>query len=426
MIKWELNQYTNDNISFSAYLPLARLHLKRSFNFEDDVVYVTTWIHNASNRFIDFFETKHDQNTDFNQNAEYNDPASNSYTMNEMKDTISEEKNIGSSQQNTLNFTASSFMNLPGNKEERKKAKAQRDAADLQRTYEVTRSFMEDEYRTQILESKTGQIKDFITSPRKFLAKYKSKSASYYDQVENDPNYNAKLNDKLIENMYNKKHDTWIEAKDEDLELKFEQDDRTRYDVEWCEHITISDPFLNDAQFILPKHVMDKNIAYNCPLEMPNSRFNGQSQVSLNQCLEIPKENEKDKSITEATACYVDIECRNNKQINETSFIVRNEKLGFELEYEWNSKTWPWLCIWTEHYGTDNVPWNGNERCRGLELSTKPFPIPSLQNELPKEEITKWENDNKVNCWKDKPIDFVLPHQGRAETFALRWSKIKN
>ena len=133
----------------------------------------------------------------------------------------------------------------------------------------------------------------------------------------------------------------------------------------------------------------------------------------------------KDIHITEASACFVDDDYINNlKEINESYFIIRNNKLGFELQYEWNSKTWPWLCIWTEHYGTNYKPWNGNERCRGFELSTKPFPIPSLHDQLPQNEIKKHPYNNNINLWNNKPIDFVLPHNGKIQTFALRWSKI--
>ena len=272
MIKWDLCQYTNELISFSTYLPLARLHLKRQFNFEDDVVYVTTWIDNGSNRFVDFFNTDNQDQNDKTQTKKRE--KLNQYTVNEMKEQISQEKNIGNTLNNTnqLNFNASSFMNLPQSKQERKKTKSKRDETDLQRTYEITRSYMEDEYRTQLIENKikSDKIKDFLLSPRKFLREYKLKS-SIADTAQYDPNQN----DQVINQMYNKQHGTWIEQKDEDLELKFEQDDRTRYDVEWCEHITISDPFLNDAQFILPQYVMNNN-TYNCPLEMPKSRFNGE------------------------------------------------------------------------------------------------------------------------------------------------------
>merc|ERR1712157_421941 len=123
--------------------------------------------------------------------------------------------------------------------------------------------------------------------------------------------------------------------------------------------------------------------------------------------------DEMDKQITEATACFVDDDGghgNGNVDMNENSFVVKNETLGFELEYQWNSRAFPWLCVWTEHYGTDHVPWNNKERCRGLELSTKPFPIPSLEKELLQDEMSKSEQDEHINLWKGKAIDFVLPN----------------
>lgn len=167
------------------------------------------------------------------------------------------------------------------------------------------------------------------------------------------------------------------------------------------------------------------NVALHCPLEMKDSRFEGQQQIPLDQCLEIPKSEEREMKIAEAAACFVDDDEGDEKEMNEKSFIVRNERIGFELEYEWNSKTWPWLCIWTEHYGTGHVPWNHEERVRGLELSTKPFPIPSLEKELPSEEMSKNEKDERINLWNGKRIDLKIPEEGRVESFALRWSPIE-
>merc|ERR1712087_938397 len=115
-----------------------------------------------------------------------------------------------------------------------------------------------------------------------------------------------------------------VAQKGENETFKFREDDRSRYDVEWCEHITISDPFLNDSEFILPPKVREANIAHNCPLKMPNSRFDGQSEIGLDACLSIPKMDEMDAKITEATACFVDYDedGSGNEEMNETSFIV--------------------------------------------------------------------------------------------------------
>eukprot|EP01083_Nonionella_stella_P014832 41536_1 len=421
VLEWQLNQCTNNIVSFSVHLPLARLHLKRAFNFEDDVVYVTTWIENASNRFHDFFETKDKEANESDRGREAMDGV-NTYTVNEMKEDICKQQNIGTrgDRSTTLNMNASSFMNLPSNKQQRKRTKVRRDATNLQRTYDIVRSFMEEEYRVQVMSTTSDKIKQLFQSPKAFIDGYQQKkNKSYQKQLDNET-----LNDDVIQQMFNKQHETYIEAKDEDLVLTFAEDDRVRYDVEWTEHVTISDPFLNDAQFILPRHTTEKNIAYNCPLPMDKSRFNGENEVRLDECLEIPKCQEKESKRTEATACIVDDDVNDEKEFNETSFIVRNERLGYELEYEWNAKTFPWLCIWTEHYGTDYVPWNANERCRGLEISTKPFPIPCLENELSQNELTKHKHNQNIHCWNGKAIDFMLPGDGKAETFALRWSPI--
>ena len=74
-----------------------------------------------------------------------------------------------------INLNTSSFMNLPTNKKDRKKVKIQRDTTNIQRTYDVVRSFMEDEYREQILSKKS--IKDILLnlSTKKYLQKYQNK-----------------------------------------------------------------------------------------------------------------------------------------------------------------------------------------------------------------------------------------------------------
>ena len=36
-------------------------------------------------------------------------------------------------------------------------------------------------------------------------------------------------------------------------------------------------------------------------------------------------------------------------QVSEPWFEIVNRRLGARLRYEWDAKTFPWLCIWTEH-----------------------------------------------------------------------------
>merc|ERR1719242_1850028 len=107
--------------------------------------------------------------------------------MDQMKSDIASQRNIGNRED--LNMNASSFMNLPSNKEKRKQTKSMRDSVNSQRTYDIVRSHMEQEYREQVVESASGKIKDFMLSPAKFLKEYRQKS-NYYAEVQNDPNQN--------------------------------------------------------------------------------------------------------------------------------------------------------------------------------------------------------------------------------------------
>lgn len=276
MSEWDVAFCDNDAVQFSVLLPLAKLHLRRSFNFEDDVVYITTWIENASNRFHDFFQSEGDDNEQEESVRERNERKLNTFTMQQMTEDMNQEMQRNAGPMNasrdsprgggnalaaagsgSFNMDASSFMNLKGlKKDQRRAAKERRDASNLARTYGIVRSFMEDEYRLQVVESKGKAVKELVTSPRKFLEKWKNRSSSYSELLEHDPTQNEAVNDRLIQQQFDKQHDTYREPKDLDLALRFEQDDRTRYDVEWCEHIAIGDAFLDDAQFILPSEVM--------------------------------------------------------------------------------------------------------------------------------------------------------------------------
>jgi hypothetical protein len=51
-----------------------------------------------------------------------------------------------------------------------------------------------------------------------------------------------------------------------------------------------------------------------------------------------------------------------------------NPRLGLRLSCTWRAADLPWLCLWTEHRLRTHAPWQGRERTRGMEISTKPFP----------------------------------------------------
>lgn len=55
-------------------------------------------------------------------------------------------------------------------------------------------------------------------------------------------------------------------------------------------------------------------------------------------------------------------------------WTATNASMGRRLTATWDATEFPWLCLWTEHKQRTNPPWDGRERTRGMEISTKPFP----------------------------------------------------
>lgn len=179
----------------------------------------------------------------------------------------------------------------------------------------------------------------------------------------------------------------------------------------------MGDPFLNGAVF-----TTNADTAYNFGNELPKSRFKEyplaeKLPVTVDECLSLPLMNDRDASIEEVTSLRIE-----KNQGNVGWFNAKNKDLGFELTYKWNNKVFPWLAVWSEHYGRLHAPWNGLERTRGLEFSTKPFPIAELEkHEVVKEKI--YEQDGK-RMFEDRTIEFELWPQGRTEAFSFQWQRL--
>ena len=156
---------------------------------------------------------------------------------------------------------------------------------------------------------------------------------------------------------------------------------------------------------------------------MEKSRFNEENgyktlqNLNVNDALAMPRMNDTSIKIEEATALRV----KENEDWG--IFIAKNKNLGFELEYTWETSTWPWLTLWTEHYARDVAPWNGQERTRGLEFTTKPFPIPDLEKELPKDRLNV-DSQSGLVCFDDTPIQLALPKDGITSSFSFRWTPL--
>lgn len=89
------------------------------------------------------------------------------------------------------------------------------------------------------------------------------------------------------------------------------------------------------------------------------------------------------------------------------------EGSGRRLTVQWASTDFPWLCLWTEHKSRGHPPWAFQERTRGMEISTKPFPqIPPASRE---------------SAFLGIPaVEMIAPGQEVTKTVEFDWSKLSN
>lgn len=163
-------------------------------------------------------------------------------------------------------------------------------------------------------------------------------------------------------------------------------------DIEWCEHVTIGDPFMDGAEV---EAAVDG--AWMAPFDGMVSRFPDAAaleSVDPAAALALPA--------ADAAPCGDVIATR----ATEGAFKVSNH--GRTLEYNWDLETFPWLCLWTEHKSRTDVPWNGVERTRGMEFSSKPFP----EGKPPAERATEFEGTS-TTCH--------IPASGKSTDVVIKW-----
>ena len=118
--------------------------------------------------------------------------------------------------------------------------------------------------------------------------------------------------------------------------------------IEWCEHTTLGDPFLDGVE-------ISAGIAE--PRGMP-----GYGPAAGIRPLPAPAAGDPPRGDIAAG------------RVLAGWWRARNPLLGRTLSATWEAAEFPWLCLWTEHRARTSAPWNGRERARGMELATKPFP----------------------------------------------------
>jgi len=119
-------------------------------------------------------------------------------------------------------------------------------------------------------------------------------------------------------------------------------------DVEWCEHTNIGGDFLDGAVFSADLG--------------PGRDLSG---AAVADPLAMPAMNDPPTGSVRTAP------------VRAGWWKAENKRLGAVLEARFDPRDFPHLCLWTEHRSRTHAPWLGREHVRGLELSTKPLPVPT-------------------------------------------------
>jgi hypothetical protein len=125
--------------------------------------------------------------------------------------------------------------------------------------------------------------------------------------------------------------------------------------IEWAEHPTVGDPFLDGARFSA-----GIDGAYVWPRD--DDGASSAMVPDLAAILDVPEPGAPPRGDVFAG------------RVRDGFWRAHNARLGRTLTYRWDPLHFPWLAIWTEHRSRSGAPWNGVTRARALEFASKPFP----------------------------------------------------
>lgn len=128
-----------------------------------------------------------------------------------------------------------------------------------------------------------------------------------------------------------------------------------RRPIDWAEHPTLGDPFLDGARFSA-----GIDCAYAWPRDDDGERTPAAPDIAA--VLDMP---------ALAAPARGDVFAGS---VRDGFWRAHNPRLHRTLTYRWDAAQFPWLAIWTEHRSRTGAPWNGVTRARGLEFATRPFP----------------------------------------------------
>jgi hypothetical protein len=150
-------------------------------------------------------------------------------------------------------------------------------------------------------------------------------------------------------------------------------------EIEWCEHVSLGDPFLDGAAFSAGIAT-----AYNWPgAAEAGSRFAAAAPgapVDAQAALAMPAAG--------APPCGDVV----SAPAGAGWWQADNAALGYRLSYRWQPADFPWLTLWTQHRSRANPPWLGRTRARGMEITTKPWP----DGEIPPSRHPRWHGQSTM------------------------------
>ena len=163
-------------------------------------------------------------------------------------------------------------------------------------------------------------------------------------------------------------------------------------EVEWCEHVSLGDPFLDGCRF-------DAGIerVFNWPgVGEPGSRF-----PALAPAAEVPRAAALAMPATQ-DAPSGDVL---SAPVTDGWWTAANDRLGHQLSYRWSRQDFPWLTVWTQHRSRPATPWLSRERARGMEITTKPWP----DGTIPSDRHPRWQGVPTVcrvpaGRWLEHPL----------------------
>lgn len=171
--------------------------------------------------------------------------------------------------------------------------------------------------------------------------------------------------------------------------------------VEWCEHSDLGGDFLDSAVFTAPLDRVLQTSHRDAGERFGAGPAGG--AVDPTAALRFPRPGEP--------PCG-DVLCgRIADGPAEAAWTAGNPRLGRRLTCRFQRSDWPWLVLWTQHRSRRESPWEGRERVRGMELSTKPMP----EGEIPPE---------RRHIWLGRPTTCVIPPgSGLEKRLVFAWER---